>query len=524
MTSATERGYQLAFCQMLASEGEQLLYIATHGPFEKGKDVVTRLSDGAVRAYQLKGGDIKLGEWRGISEQINNLVELPVNLPQLSGVASHQSFFVTNGRVDDVVLDYINTSNLGWKQRRFEHPLEVIEGSHLISRFVAAHGTFLPQETKDFQLFLTLVLNDGRAPLDKPKFAEFLEGMIPFRDGVSAKNVGRALTSVVLLTSYILGFAESHTNHWALFEAWTMVASYILGAATQHVLEESLWKTSYELAMLGADGALDRLAKECTSREHYVEGHPVTDGYFYGARQLLLAGLLSARALRERAAGRPPDAAMKTLIQARIRQSVPWGESAASFLLLTALETERESLQPMGEQMVLEYLHFVLAANHEDRQGCPDSFTSVEDSLRFLHGIADHEARPSRDFSYTCQSLIDFLARRWRRRALAGAWERITRLSLVVSIPQEPSDWFRWQSPSAVLTSRFAGQPESWGLLLQEAEQRDTSMLPALLRTSRDFALFYLLVFPQRLTPETLALVETFASITLNPDSLDFVK
>ena len=494
---------------MLASEGERLLYIATHGPFEKGKDIVTRLPDGAVRAYQLKGGDIKLGEWRGISEQINNLVELPVNLPQLSGIASHHPFLVTNGRVDDVVLEYINTSNLGWKRRRFEHPLEVIEGSHLISRFVAAHGTFLPKETKDFQLLLTLVLNNGRAPLDKPKFAEFLEGMIPFREGVSATNVGRALTSVVLLTSYILGSAESHANHWALFEAWTMVASYILGAATQHALEESRWKNSYELAMLGANRALDRLAEECTSREHYVEGHPIADGYFYGARQLLLAGLLSARALRERSAGRPPDATMKSLIQARIRQWVPWGESAASFLFLAALETERESLPLKGEQIVLECLHFVLASNREGLQGCPDSFASVEDSLRFLHGIADHEARPSRDFSYTCQSLIDFLVRRWRRRALAGAWEGITRLSLVASIPQEPSDWFRWEASSAVLTSRFAAQPASWALLLQEAEQRDTSLLPALLRTSRDFALFYLLVFPHRLTPETLALVDT---------------
>ena len=37
LTSATERGYQLAFCQLLAAEGEELLYIATHGPFEKGK-------------------------------------------------------------------------------------------------------------------------------------------------------------------------------------------------------------------------------------------------------------------------------------------------------------------------------------------------------------------------------------------------------------------------------------------------------------------------------------------------------
>src|SRR5216683_2719353 len=122
LTSATERGYQIAFCQLLATEGEELLYIATHGPFEKGKDVITRAPDRSIRGYQLKGGDIRLGEWRSIKEQIDNLVELPVHLPQCPPNSRHLPFFVTNGRVDDVVLDYINTANLGWQQRDFPHP------------------------------------------------------------------------------------------------------------------------------------------------------------------------------------------------------------------------------------------------------------------------------------------------------------------------------------------------------------------------------------------------------------------
>ena len=509
LTNATERGYQLAFCQMLAGEGEQLLYVAKHGPFEKGKDVVTRLADGRVRAYQLKGGDMKLGDWRGIDEQINNLVELPVNLPQLSRIVPHEPFLVTNGRVDDVVLDYINTANLGWKRRSFEYPLRVIELQQLVSRFVRAHGSFLPREAKDFQLLLTLMLTDGRAPLDKPKFATFLEGLVPFQDGVTAKNVGRALTSATLMTSYITGSAEVHANHWSSFEAWTMMASYILGAATRHNLDGSVWGTSYELAMLGAKESLDLLTEECKSREHFIEGHPIADGFFYGPRQLLLAGLLSARELLRRMSGGTPDQEVEALIQGRFRQAVPWGESAAPSLLLAALEIERQSLQPFAEHKVLEYLQFILALNDEQRQGCPDSFTGLEDSLRFLQGMSDHRVRTSQGFSYVCQCLIDFLARRWRRRALAGTWEKITHLSLVASMPQDPWDWFRWEAPSAVLKSHFAGQPESWKSLLADAEQRKHSTLPTLLCDQPDFVLLYLLVFPHRLTPETLALVES---------------
>ncbi len=247
LTSATERGYQIAFCQLLASEGEELLYIATHGPFEKGKDVVTHMPD-SIRAYQLKVGDIRLADWRGISEQINNLVELPVNLPQCPTTTQHLPFFVTNGRIDDVVPYYINTANLGWKQRNFPHPLTVIEKSQLVHRFVAIHGAYLPQEASDFQLFLTLLLNDGAAPLYKPALSQLLQDVIAFADDTSSKNVSGSLFSAVLLTSYILGTADKQNNHWALFQGWTVMASYILAAATKFDLAKELWQSSFDLA------------------------------------------------------------------------------------------------------------------------------------------------------------------------------------------------------------------------------------------------------------------------------------
>ena len=37
LTSATERSFQIPFCQLLSAQGEKLVYIATHGQFEKGK-------------------------------------------------------------------------------------------------------------------------------------------------------------------------------------------------------------------------------------------------------------------------------------------------------------------------------------------------------------------------------------------------------------------------------------------------------------------------------------------------------
>jgi hypothetical protein len=509
LTSATERGYQIAFCQLLAAEGEELLYIATHGPFEKGKDVVTRAPDNTINAYQLKGGDIRLADWREISEQINNLVELPVNLPQSPTLGSHVPFFVTNGRIDDVVLDYINTANLGWKQRNFQHPLGVIEKSQLVHRFVSVHGAYLPHEASDFQLFLTLLLNDGTAPLDKPAFCRLLQGVISFADGSSAKNVSRSLASAVLLASYILGPAEKRNNYWALFEGWTAMASYILAAATKFALANELWQSSFDLAMLGANRALENLVEECRNRQHFIEGVPMADGFFFGSRQLILAGLLSVWALARRETGHTPDQQIQKIILARLRESFVWGESAAPFVLLIALELEQQCLQPTGERLVIDYLQLLLRFNSEGHRGFPDAFTSVESSLRFMHQIGEQETENFRGFSHTCQVVVDFLARRWRRQALGLVWADITSLSLQTSVPQVAWEWFFWQSDSAILESSIAGQPQSWATLIESAKIREVAALPKLLLANREFAAFFAVVFPHRMTPVVFAAIDS---------------
>ena len=81
------------------------------------------------------------------------------------------------------MLAYINTANLGWDQRRFDHPLLVIKKSHLKARSVAARRRFLPQEAKGFQLLLIMMLNLGAdlsvsgVSIVSPRSGEQTEGM-----------------------------------------------------------------------------------------------------------------------------------------------------------------------------------------------------------------------------------------------------------------------------------------------------------------------------------------------------------
>jgi hypothetical protein len=130
---------------VLAAEGETILYVSTHGPFEKGKDIITRTSSGEIRAYQLKAGDIGLGEWRNVYGEIVNLVELPIELPGESPIIDFVPYLVTNGELTDPVVEQVRASNLAWQKRGIDKALRVVQKGELFERVRASHGAYLPQ-------------------------------------------------------------------------------------------------------------------------------------------------------------------------------------------------------------------------------------------------------------------------------------------------------------------------------------------------------------------------------------------
>ena len=64
LTSTNERGYMPAYCQLLVTQGYQLLYISPHGPDEAGKDIIAKNPKGKLECFQLKNGDVGLSEFR----------------------------------------------------------------------------------------------------------------------------------------------------------------------------------------------------------------------------------------------------------------------------------------------------------------------------------------------------------------------------------------------------------------------------------------------------------------------------
>ena len=153
LTRTNERNYQAALCQVLMHQGHRVLHSSVHGPMEQGKDIITIGPDGECHAYQNKTGDIGLTEWRGISGEIQELVELPVDYPGVDKSKPHRAHLVTNGSITDPVRTQINDRNEDnvRKDRRYA-PLEVIAGDSLLKSFVDAQGRFVPRELPDHPL------------------------------------------------------------------------------------------------------------------------------------------------------------------------------------------------------------------------------------------------------------------------------------------------------------------------------------------------------------------------------------
>lgn len=513
MTSVNERQYQLPFCQVLAAEGETILHVSTHGPFEKGKDIITRTARGEIRAYQLKAGSISLNGWRGIQGEIANLVELAIEFPGKDPITDFVPYLVTNGELTDPVLEQIRVANVTWPRRGVRKQLRVVQKGELFDRFKASHGAYLPYELVDFRTFLELILRDGSEPADKEKAAQLIEHVLPHEPAhENVLNITRAAASIVLLAAYITGPSALASNHWCVFEYWVLAGAYVLYLAEKANKAEAAWRTSFELCEIAAEHALSALAEECSQRDHLVQGAPLVDGYTYRARVTILVGLLSAWDLSLRIRRRPRDKPhfVQAFLNTRLKEASMWGESAVPYLFAAALEAEQNCRPHMAEGVAIELTREISALNGPSAtgRGLPSPYYSPEGALRLNNGLDPLNLEQFVGFSYSIASLIDFLARRWRRQALASLWFGVTRTSFLAYVPANPAEWFRWESTDGVLDGRLPGEPQSWESLRTSAETTSVAQLPRTLVERPAFALWFVLVYPHRFTPATAKLIE----------------
>ncbi len=498
---------------MLQARGETILYISKHGPFEKGKDIISRAPDGRVHAYQLKKGDIGLADWRDIRGEIEELVELAIEIPGAPPITEFVPYLVTNGELKDTVIEQIRVGNLSRSSRGIRNELLTVGKGELFAMFREAHGAYLPRELTDFQSFLELITLDGASPADKGKAALLFEHLLPADfASVSQLDARRAATSVALLAAYISGPAEFASNHWSRFEYWVLAGSYVLYCAENSGASESSCESVFSLCEMAAEDALAALARECEEREDFVQGLPLDDGHVYRARMTIIIGTICALDLSNRIRGNPRHSAQiaRRLLTDRLKETIFWGESATPFYWASMLATEQDCNSALAESVAIRLIRDICELNGDSAQarGFPNPYYSAEESLRLAYGLDPLNDEQFVGFSYSVLILVHFLVKRLRRQALARLWHGLTRMGLVEYAPARAADWYRWKTNEGVLNSQLVDEPQSWEKLMRDAKEVPVGQLPRTLLARPAFALWYALVYPHRFTRAIAKLID----------------
>lgn len=501
LTNVNEKGYQVPFCQVLTARRFRVLHISAHGPGEAGKDIIARDGRNRVWAFQLKGGDITLSGWRAIREEVEELACLPVVYPGISERATHTPVLVTNGQIRGDARASMRAFSRRW-ERLGARPLQVWQGTELLSMFLEAQGSYLPTRLRDFRAFVELYVSDFQDVLPRAQFASFLESLTVSGDIRSARRARRAVEALVLTAGYIVSRYETAANHVAACQGWTVAAANILRVATEANLDDDVYMPSLNLVKTGLYQNLANLQIEVQERSDFIEPYNVvTEPLVYGARVAAVVGWLVAALFAEL---EDAERAWKTLIPVLRREFQHLrftGEADWPALLSLCLLVERRGTTREVATLLGGWINAIIGCNSGvEPRGFPSPYWLPERTLSWLNGALPQSEKESfAGHSYTLFSALDMLVRRLYRQRVAQCWPEASRIHFCDFEPKHPVGWLQWNNQEGTLSLTDPPQPAKWSSWRKEVLAVDTSSLPKPLLRHREWLLPFVLTYPHRL-------------------------
>ncbi len=518
LTSVGERGYEIPFAQLLASDGHRIIQGPVHHPFEHGKDIISFSANEKLHAYQLKGPDLSsLADFEKIQAQLFALAATAITHPAVTParLADHV-FLVTNSTLTPPVRDRIEKFNISNHQLGLP-PIEPIEREQLLAKFVAAHGKYLPQSLPEMRTLIEFYYSEPTSLFPVRSFARYLAEILRSLPENSAdSNYRRAIASVTLLTAYAAASWTKAGNHLCVAQAWLTACITVLRFSAAHELHSKHWLNSYTLALESARVALSSLAKEAADAEDLVIPDLV-DGFVYPSRALLVTGFLSAYFLSERTLGDVDQSIAKhirTVLTREVSHLKVVGESGTSALVMTACSLAQLGQIQIAEQLMLTFAETLSIVNQRDSgKALADPYYETEQIL--LHMLGEESDLDGEDFggsSYTLHVVIAWLARRLWRQHLAMMWPDITRIQLLEFRPSSPDQYLAAEDDDGELRMWFAEQPQSWAALLEQSRNLNRNELPKILWDHCEMIPYLPLLFPYRLTATLGYAIDVVAS------------
>jgi hypothetical protein len=520
LDSASERSYQTPFCQALAAQGHRIVHSTRHGPIEYGKDVITIGPDGLPNAYQLKGNPgtrLTLNEYRGIEAQLFELVSLPLAHPSIHH-AEHRAFLVTNGLVEEEVLEAIRRMNEGFVAMGFpRRRLEVLQRGDLLAIFNTLGSSLWPSELHDTNLLLSMMTDDGRDMYPVKKLDALLVHLFGLADADPRRNgrqVQRTVTSAGILISASLRNYARQENHYAVLTAWTIFATYAIAACEKHGVSVRNALASLTIADAAIKDALVALLKEVVAKQVATEGDPMVDFVFYRARYTLLLGLGALLWLWcEKDANWPHDLS-KDAVESFLNQGQPnlycWGEGAIPQLLLYYWYLTRAAPGAHSHMLVVALLSAIGNSAVHDEDALQSPYYSFGDVARHqLAPILGRSQDPLRDenaggASFFAEALMHLLVRTGFKQACKRVWSGLTRATWMRFDSAEPWQFCLWRSRHGRYTTHVPVFTKQWADLVQEARSVQCHGVPRALRDRELLLALFVLLCPYRATPNVV--------------------
>jgi len=499
LTRINERGYESSFCQILLSQGYQILRCG-HSPTEHGKDILAISSDGAVCAYQLKSGDFSQADVGKHQTQLAMLVETRPIHPGLPASFEYRVFFVTTGEFKDPAVSLIRELNAGWQHRNLP-TLTIIGGQQLLADFIKLSSDFWPVEAPNVRRFRELYLVDGRGDFDVNQFSKFLAEL--FHDVKSGLDLERRAAAANLFCSYLLGDFYKHADHWSIIRGWTICAAQIAWAGLSGKNPEKHWLESSKIAKDAALASLKEIGAEVLQEGAFDVRDRELDDYTRTRNTCALAAACCWQLINSRTNTSGSDfQTTLALVQNYLQKGrlLFWGEGSLSQFLIFFWMLECGGNQIQANSLLIGLIKMVSEKNARDSQNPLDApYTSADEFLAKLFE-APQQSSPRKIAveSYSLFPMVVLAVRRELRVPLEEIWLQISEVALAWFRPDAPEDSLLWRCEKGKEYSQSFARPQSWKELQAFVTQDNRDRVPLVLRNDPNFALLFGLVFQHR--------------------------
>lgn len=540
LDKATERTFQIPVCHMLRAEGFTVVHMSRHCGEELGKDIIAIDAEGRPCGFQLKGtdgGKITLSQWRQMSGQIIDLLNLQIVHPSLTERRTHRSFLVTNRELDEQVSQTINHLN---RARPRQSRLEVWTRGDLIGKACKLGPGLWPSELEDTKTFLELFLTDATSSVAREKLASLFCKILSLSADAppehSKRQRVRTIASCGLLCASATATYTNAGNYWAEIQAWTIYLAHAFAYAERCKIEwEDIGNTA-EIALQIIHNRLACLCEELQARKHYHEGGEPAEwlapnNEIYRARLTLLLGLTSVYGLWRRFTDRPRDATddfIRAFCLNERRHLLLWGEAAIPQFLAFHWYWKTQDGGREPDDLLAHLIKGIADVNDpRGNRGLATPYYTEEDvlprtlcqsllesgyfaasQLQALIG-GDDDTDDFRGASYGLEGLVHLYVRRNWKQTMKALWEAVSRIDLCSFVPRQTWQYYLWCSDEGKNITRVQQMERHWNDLQRESTESRGTMLPEFIKRFPPFFVLLLIVYPHRLRADAMRWLDT---------------